>query len=81
MWLRVWPCAGCAAATVDGVGRWCTTAAVVLAARLAATVVVLVVESTVAVCELVLAMVPCASMMDIVVVAPRIVGVMWSTIG
>ena len=53
----------------------------VLAARGAATVVVLAAGSEVAVCEVVLAMVPCDSMMDIFVVAPRRVGVMWSTFG
>ena len=54
---------------------------VVVVARWAATHEVSLVWSAVGVCEVMLAMVPCASMMDIVVVAPRIVGVMWSTIG
>ena len=78
--MGVWSCAGCAAAAVHGVGWWCTPAAVVLAARWTATVVVLAVESTVAVYEVVLAMVPCDSMMDVLVVAPGLVGVMWSKI-
>ena len=71
-----WVRCGC----VDGVGWWCTPAAVVLAARLAATVVVLAVESRVAVCELVVAMVVCGALMEILVAAPRLVGVMVSTI-
>ena len=62
------------------VGWWCTPAAVALAARWAATVVVLAVGSVVAVCEGVLAMVPCTALMDILVAAPRLVVVMWSSI-
>ena len=52
---------------MHSVGWWCTPAAVVLAARWAATVVILAVGSTVAVGEVVLAMVPCASAMVILV--------------
>ena len=62
------------------VGWWRTPDAVVLAARWSAAVVVLVVGRAVAVYELVLAMVVCTAVMDIFVAAPRLVGVMWSTI-
>ena len=56
------------------VGWWCTKAAVVLAARWAATVVILAVGSAVAVFEVLLVMVPCTAVMDILVAVPRRVG-------
>ena len=62
------------------VGWWCTPDGVVSAARWSATVVVLAVCRAVAVYELVLAMVVCTAVMDIFVSAPRLVGIMWSTI-
>ena len=63
------------------VGWWCLPVTVVLAARWSAVVVVLAVGRAVAVCEVVLALVVCGAMMDIFVAAPRLVGVVWSTIG
>ena len=62
------------------VGWWCIPDAVVLAARWSAAVVVLVVGRAVAVYKWVLAMVVCTAVMDIFVSAPRLVGIMWSTI-
>ena len=67
-------------AAVHRVG-WCIPAAVVLAVRWVATVVILAVESAVAVGEVVLAMLPCATVMDTLVASPGLVAVMWSTIG
>ncbi len=52
----------------------------VLAARWAAAVVVLAVGSVVAVFKMLLAMAVYAAVMDILVAAPRLVGVLWSTI-
>ena len=63
------------------VGWWCTPDAVVLATRWSAVVVVLAVGRAVAVCDVVLALVVCGAVMDIFVAAPRLVGVMCSTIG
>ena len=74
MRLRVWSCAGCAAAAVHGVVWWCTPAAVVLAARWAATVVISAVGSAVAVFEVLLVMVPCTAVMNILVAVPHRVG-------
>ena len=62
------------------VGWWCTPDAVVLAARWSAAVVFLALGSAVAVCEVVLATVVCTAVMWILVAAPRLVGVIWSTI-
>ena len=62
------------------VGWWCTPDDVVLAARWSAAFVILVVGRAVAVYELVLAIVVCTAVVDIFVAAPRLVGVMWSTI-
>ena len=67
-------------AAVHRVG-WCTPAAVVLAVRWVVTVVILAVESAVAVGAVVLAMLPCATVMDALVASPGFVAVMWSTIG
>ena len=60
------------------VGWWCTKAAVVLAARWAATVVISAVGSAVAVFGVLLVMVPCTAVMNILVAVPRRVG-WWCT--
>ncbi len=72
--------ARCTAGAVHWVGWWCTPAAVALVARWAATFVVLAVGSAVSVCEVLLAMVPCAVVMNILVAAPHLVGVVWPRI-
>ena len=63
------------------VGWWCIPAALALAARRAAAVVVLAVGRAVAVYEVVLAMVVCTTVIWIIVSAPRLVGVMCSMFG
>ena len=78
VWLRVWSCAGCTAAAVHWVGWWCIPAALALAARWAAAVVVVVVGCGTAVVDVLLVMVPCTAVINILVAVPRRVG-WWCT--